>query len=164
MNKRLRLIVHNIRSALNVGALFRTADGLGVEKIYLTGYSPAPYDPNAAPYPTDAQKRLTKTALGAERFVPWEKEENIFSVLANLKKEGFQIISLELTPESGDIGKFRPSFPCALILGTETTGIEKNILEASDAVVQIPMRGRKESLNVSVAAGIAVYEILKQQN
>ena len=161
MERRLCVIVYNIRSAHNVGAIFRTADGLGVEKIYLTGYTPAPYGENEAPYPTEAQKKLSKTALGAEKFVSWEKADNIFSVIDDLKKQDFQIVSLELTPKSIDIRKFRPDLPCALIVGTETTGIDKNILAASDAVVAIPMRGRKESFNVSVAAGIAIYEILK---
>jgi tRNA G18 (ribose-2'-O)-methylase SpoU len=161
MERKLYVIVHNVRSALNVGAIFRTADGLGVGKIYLTGYTPAPYRENEAPYPTEAQKKLSKTALGAEKFVLWEKTADIFSLIADLKKQGFQIVSLELTPESADIGKFRPVFPCALIVGTETIGIEENILKLSDAIIKIPMRGRKESLNVAVAAGIAMYEILK---
>ncbi|MDR3559435.1 MAG: RNA methyltransferase [Candidatus Pacebacteria bacterium] len=161
IEKKLYVIVHNVRSAHNVGAIFRTADGLGVEGMYLTGYTPAPYRENEAPYSTDAQKRMSKTALGAEKFVPWEKRVDIFSLISDLKKQGFQIISLELAPESVDIRKFQPDFQCALIVGTETTGIDNAILAASDAVVSIPMRGRKESFNVSVAAGIAMYEILK---
>lgn len=157
----MRIIMHNIRSAHNVGSVFRTADGLGVSKVHLTGYTPRPFGEGDV-YLADAQKKISKTALGAERFMPWEKEENIFFLIDKLKKENFQIISLELAEESVDLKNFTPRFPCALILGAETTGIEKDILATSDAIVKIPMRGKKESFNVSVAAGIAVYEILNK--
>jgi 23S rRNA (guanosine2251-2'-O)-methyltransferase len=161
MEKELIIIAHNIRSAYNVGAIFRIADGLGASKIYLTGYAPAPHDNNDK-YPNQGQRALAKTALGAEKNVPWEKAENIFEIIERLKKIKYQIIELEISPESEDIKKFKPQFPCALILGNEVGGIDETILEKCDKIIHIPMLGKKESLNVSVAAGIAIYEILNK--
>jgi tRNA G18 (ribose-2'-O)-methylase SpoU len=160
MKKKLYVVIHNVRSAYNVGSVFRTSDGAGVEKIYLTGYTPAPYDPQKEIYPTTAQNRLSKTALGAEKNVSWEKIKNINTAISKLRKENFSILSLEKTDASVDIEKFKPEFPCALILGNEVRGISKNLREKSDAIISIPMRGKKESLNVSVAAGIAIYHLL----
>lgn len=160
MPEKLYLIVHNIRSAYNVGSIFRTAEGLGVAKIYLTGYTPSPYDQGQSPYMKAAEKMIAKTALGAEQYVPWERTQNAFSLINKLKKKNFQLIGLELCNRSINLSDFKPSFPCALVLGNETGGIPKDILDICDAVVSIPMRGRKESFNVSIAAGIAAYAIL----
>jgi 23S rRNA (guanosine2251-2'-O)-methyltransferase len=159
MQKKLFLILHDIRSAYNVGAIFRTADGAGVSKIYLSGYTPCPPDSKKI-YKTDADKMIEKTALGAEKNVPWEKCENLEKILEKIRKEKIKIVALEKTDGAKDIKKFKPHFPTALILGNEVEGIPNKILEKCDAVVSIPMRGKKESLNVSVAAGIAMYEIL----
>jgi len=153
--------MHNIRSAYNVGSVFRTADGAGVSKIFLTGYTPLPYNFQKEVYPTVAQKMIAKTALGAEKTVSWEKAGNVAQLFGKLKKEGVMIIALEQAKTSVCIDKFKPIFPCALILGNEVKGIDKKILKKTDAIVEIPMRGKKESLNVSVAAGIAIYSILK---
>lgn len=160
MQKELFLILHNIRSAYNVGAIFRTADGAGVSKIYLSGYTPCPADDEKM-RKTDADKMIEKTALGAEKNIPWEKCEDLEKLLEKFRKEKIQIVALEKTDDGTDIKKFKPSFPMALILGNEVEGISKSVLEKCDAIVLIPMRGKKESLNVSVAAGIAIYEILK---
>ena len=159
MKKELFLILHDIRSAYNVGAIFRTADGSGVCKIYLSGYTPCPNDGKKM-RKTDADKMIEKTALGAEKNIEWEKCEDFKKLLKKLKKEKIQIVALEKTDGAEDLKNFRPDFPLALILGNEVEGISKNILKKCDAVVYIPMRGKKESLNVSVAAGIAMYEIL----
>ncbi|MDQ1283896.1 MAG: hypothetical protein QG620_244 [Patescibacteria group bacterium] len=161
MKKKLYIIAHNIRSAHNVGSVFRTADGAGVDRIYLTGYTQAPFDEKKSAYPAQAQKMLAKTALGAEEAVSWERVENIGDLILGLRKDGVQIVALENGMPSVDYRKFKPSFPCALILGTEVTGIDEEVLGECDSVISIPMRGQKESLNVSVAAGIAMYEILK---
>jgi tRNA G18 (ribose-2'-O)-methylase SpoU len=161
MKKKLIIIAHNIRSAHNVGAFFRTADGAGVIKIYLTGYTGSPFNEKKDKFETKAQRALGKTALGAIRFVKWEKREDIFSLIKNLKKDGFQILALENIHRSKDIFKFRSSSPCALILGNENKGIDKSILKECDKILAIPMRGKKESLNVSVAAGIAMYLLSK---
>ena len=141
----IRLIAHNIRSLWNVGSLFRTCDGMGVEKLYLTGYTGTP-----------PRKEITKTALGAEEFVPWEHMDEPMHVIDDLKKEGWQIVSLEQTDQSISISDFEAKFPLCLILGNEIVGVRDDVLEKSDAVIEIPMLGKKESLNVAVAAGIAL--------
>lgn len=156
--KTLYVIIHNIRSAYNVGAVFRTADGAGVKKIFLSGYTPTPYFDEA--YPTRAQKMIAKTALEAERVVPWEREKDIIQLIEKLRSKGVEIIGLENGVKSIDYKDFQPKFPSALILGTEVTGIDQEILSQCEVVISIPMRGKKESLNVSVASGIAIYEIL----
>ena len=143
----------------NVGAIFRTADGAGVSKIYLTGYTPCPPDKNK-PHKTQADKMIEKTALGAEKTVGWERYDNLGTLLEELKKKKIKIIALEKIKNSQDIKKFKPYFPAALILGNEVEGVSKSVLKKCDTVV-FPMRGKKESLNVSVAAGIAMYEMLK---
>lgn len=161
MKKELYIIADNIRSAQNVGAIFRSADGAGAKKIYLAGYSPVPFKEEENPYPTQAQKKIAKTALGAEKIVPWEKAKRAKEIIEKLKKSGVQIICLEKTDNSRNIFGFSSAFPCVLILGNETKGIDEEILKLADETVHIPMRGRKNSLNVSVAAGIAMYQILK---
>src|SRR3989338_7781916 len=142
------LILPNIRSGHNVGAMFRTADGAGVDKIYITGYSPRP------PHP-----QVDKVSLGAEKVVPWEGARNTVPLLKKLKKQGYRIIALEQTKKSVSIYKWKPKFPLVLIVGNEVSGISKSILKYCDEVVEIPMRGVKNSLNVSVAAGVAMYYV-----
>jgi len=158
MKNKFYLILHNIRSAYNVGSIFRTADGAGIKKIYLTGYSPVPADGSKI-YETRAQKMLTKTALGAEKNISWEKIENLNDLIKKLKQDKFQIVALEQDNKSIGYKKFKPKFPLALIVGNEVKGIDKRILKKCDKIIEIPMRGKKKSLNVSVAAGIALYEI-----
>jgi len=147
--KRIVVICHNIRSAFNVGSIFRTADGAGIRKIILGGYSAHP------PHP-----KLLKTALGAERIVPYELIWQTWRVIDKLKNDGYNIIALEKNSQAKNIFKFKPKFPLALVLGNEVKGISKEILKRCDDVVFIPMRGKKESLNVSVAFGAAVYTLL----
>ena len=159
MNKKLYLILHNIRSAYNVGAIFRSADGAGVTKIYLTGYTSMPCAEEKADK-TSAEKMIEKTALGAQKSVEWERVENLDELLEKLKKEKIKIVGLEKTDNSIKMKNYLPTFPMALILGHEVDGILSDILEKCDDVISIPMRGQKESLNVSVAAGIAMYGIL----
>lgn len=159
MNNKFYLILHDIRSAYNVGAIFRTADGAGVSKIYLSGYTPCPPRENKIRR-TQADRMIEKTALGAEKNIPWEKNENLEELLQKLKEEKINIVALEKTDNSVEIKKFKAVFPLALILGNEVEGISGEILKKCDAVVSIPMRGKKESLNVSVAAGVAMYELL----
>lgn len=148
------LILHNIRSVENVGAMFRTADAAGINKIYLTGYTPTPLDRFGR-----KRKDLAKSALGAEEFVPWEQKKNISPLLAKLKKENFMIIGIEQAKNSVDYKKVKLLNKNAFLVGTEVTGIPKNILEKCDIIAEIPMRGQKESLNVSVALGIALFRM-----
>ena len=142
------LIVPSIRSGHNVGAIFRTADGSGVDKIYLCGYTACP-----------PHVQIDKVSLGAEKWIPWEKCKQTGRLLKKLKQMGYNIVGLEQTKDSKDIFKYKPKFPLALIVGNEVRGIDKKLLKYCDQTVEIPMKGRKESLNVSVAAGIAMYKI-----
>ena len=159
MQKKFFLILHDIRSAYNVGAIFRTADGAGINKIYLSGYTPCPPEKNKL-HKTQADKMIEKTALGAEKNIPWQKCDDLKNILQKFKKEKISVIALEKTKNSTDIKKFKISFPAALILGNEVDGVSESVLKKCDVVVSIPMRGKKESLNVSVAAGIAMYDLL----
>lgn len=161
-NQKNIVILHNIRSVENVGAMFRTADAAGVNKIYLTGYTPAPIDRFGR-----ERRDLAKSALGAEEFVPWEQAKNINTLLGKLKKEKFSIIAIEQDENSIDYKKVSarggPAYGWkkkVFIVGAEVVGIPKNILKKCDVIAEIPMRGKKESLNVSVALGIALFRII----
>lgn len=147
-NKDFYVICHNMRSRENVGSVFRTADAFGVAKIYLTGYTPSP------PHP-----KIAKTALGAETWLAWEKRASISGAVAELKREKFRIVALEQAKASIPITKFKPRFPIVLILGNEVKGISAAILKRADTIIEIPLSGIKESLNVAVAFGIAAYHI-----
>jgi len=153
--KQIFLILHNIRSVHNVGSIFRTADACGISKIYLTGYTPTPTDKFDR-----ERKDLSKVALGAEKNIPWEKCQSVPSLIKKLKKGGFLIISLEQSPKSVDYKKIKIKDETAFILGNEVKGIPESILKISDLVTEIPMHGKKESLNVSVAAGILLFRVL----
>ena len=155
MKKENVLILHNIRSVENVGAMFRTADAAGIDKIYLTGYTPAPLD-------RFGRKRgdLAKSALGAEEFVAWEQKKSISALLTKLKKENFLIIGLEQDKNSIDYKKVKIKDKNAFLVGEEVAGISKENLKKCDIIAEIPMRGKKESLNVSVALGIALFRML----
>lgn len=157
MAKELILIASDIRSAHNVGALFRTADGAGASKIYLAGYTPVPSANKH--FLTPAEKALRKTALGAEEHLAWEKKDDVASLIAGLKREGFMVYALEQAVGSLDYRQARVAGKAALVVGNEVDGIPERILTLCDSVVEIPMRGMKNSLNVSVAAGIALYQL-----
>jgi len=148
--KQFYLLLDNIRSLFNVGAIFRTADAAGIDKIYLGGISGAP-----------SSEKVKKVALGAEKTIPWEHSWQAWRILEKLKKQGFQIVTLEQNKKSINYSKFKPKFPIVLILGNEISGVSENLLKRCDQIIQLPMRGQKESLNVAVAAGIAIYEINK---
>ena len=155
---KLYLILHNIRSAYNVGAIFRTADGVGVEHIYLTGYTPSPPDGIKA-YTTKPERKIIKTALGAIDYVNWTKNENVEEIVKKLKEKDVEMVALEQAKSSIDYKSFKPKADIALVLGNEPVGIDEQTLSYCDTIIDIPMRGRKKSLNVSVAAGIAMYEL-----
>lgn len=152
----LVLIANDIRSAHNVGSLFRTASGAGVEKIYLTGYTLVPARPGKL-YLTRAEKDLAKTALGAEQEIPYEQRENVEECILELQKNGYQVIGLEQSEASVDYQTSPTSNKVALLIGTEVEGIPKDLQEICDVLYEIPMYGTKNSLNVSVATGIALY-------
>lgn len=148
------LILHNIRSIHNVGSIFRTADAAGVTRIYLTGYTPAPIDRFKR-----VRKDFTKVSLGAEHSVPWEARGNILALLRALKEKGISIIAVEQDAQSVDYTKVNVRGPAALVVGNEVRGLSKAVLKRCDTIAEIPMRGRKESLNVAVAAGVALFRI-----
>jgi 23S rRNA (guanosine2251-2'-O)-methyltransferase len=147
-SRRLRLLAHNVRSLWNVGSFFRTCDALNVEKIYLTGYTGHP-----------PRHEITKTALGAEEFVAWEGDRDPSPFLRAMKDDGWSIVALELLPQSVDLTEYRAPDKVCLVVGHELDGVPEDIISLCDAAVKIPMLGKKESLNVAVAAGIALHEL-----
>lgn len=154
-NKKVYLILHNIRSAHNVGSIFRTAEAVGIKEIFLTGYTPSPLDKFG-----NFRKDIEKTALGSEKKVLWEKSKNIKKLLDRLKKEKIEVIALEQNPSSLDYKEFVLNKPTAVLVGNEVRGVSSKILSKMDKIIEIPMMGNKESLNVSVACGVALFRIL----
>ena len=153
----LVVLLNNIRSSHNVGSIFRTADAVGVEKIYLCGITPGPKDKYGR-----INKKLAKVSLGAENNVAYEHHKSASSLIGRLKKEGHKILALEQNKKSVNIFKFRPvkKFKYALVLGEETRGLPEGILKKADKILEIPQKGQKESLNVSVAFGVAVFNLI----
>lgn len=147
-DRSIALLAHNVRSLWNVGSFFRTADAFAVEKIFLTGYTGHP-----------PRKEISKTAIGAEEVIAWEGARDPMPFLHRLKEEGYALIALEITPEATDLAAFRPPQKACLIVGHELTGVPQDMLAMCDSVIRIPMMGTKESLNVAVAAGIALHHL-----
>lgn len=156
------VIAHDIRSSHNIGSLLRTADGFGVAKVYLTGYSPYPMQANDTRLPHIARKvtdQIRKTALGAEESTPWEHHSDIHSLLITLKNQGYTIAGLEQDDTSTSLPDFIPPNKIALLLGREVEGIEPELLKLCDNRIEIPMYGQKESFNVTQAAAVAMYSL-----
>jgi len=153
--KEIVLILENIRSVHNVGSIFRTADGFGITKIYLTGFTPEPID-RFGRLRTD----FKKTALGAEKIISWKKQTTK-ETIRDLKLSKFKIIAIEQDPKSKPLDQLKLEGNTAIILGSETVGIEQETLKMSDEIFEIKMRGSKESLNVSVVAGMAIYQLFR---
>lgn len=149
------VILDDIRSSHNVGSIFRTADALSIDTIYLAGYTPAPKDKFGR-----VNTEISKVALGAEQTVAWEAAANVVGLIKKLKKAGYKIVGVEQDARAGDYKKFKFKNPTAFIFGNEVDGLSKKVLTACDEIVQIPMHGQKESLNVSVAFGIAMARVL----
>ena len=160
----LILVLHNIRSTHNVGSLFRTAEGFGVTKIVLSGYTPYPLLEKDTRLPHIAQKlhaQIKKTALGAEAMVPFAYVgEAIEPTLTTLKADGYRIVGLEQDERSIMLPTYSAPDKLVLLLGEEVEGIEPMLRALCDDLLEIPMQGRKESFNVSVAAGVALYQLL----
>lgn len=150
-------VLDNLRSVYNVGSIFRTANAVGIEKIILCGTTPTPVDKKG-----ERRKDFSKVALGAEDTIVWEYKENITSTIQELKSEGFYIIAIEQDEKSVDYKnvKIEGKENVAIIVGPEVDGMLKENLALCDVVTEIPMLGTKESLNVTIAFGIAVYRIL----
>ena len=146
----ISIFVENVRSVHNVGSIFRSADGFGAEKIYLTGYTAYP-----------PRKDLSKTALGADLAVPWEYEENPLKLARKIKNSGIKLVLVEQTVSSKDIYCFDWKFPVCFIVGNEVSGVSEELSALADIHIEIPMRGVKQSLNVSVATGVVGYELAR---
>ena len=153
--KEVAVLLHDIRSTHNVGSIFRTADTLGVSKIYISGYTPTPLDKFNRP-----RKDIAKVALGAEKTISWEQIPNPNLLVKKLKKDGFQIVAVEQSEKSTDYKKVKIENKVLFIVGNEVSGMEKNTLKLCDVIAEIPQRGEKESLNVSVAFGVALFRML----
>ncbi len=155
MKKEVVVLLHDIRSTHNVGSMFRTSDAGGVGRIYLSGYTPTPLDKFNRP-----RKDIAKVALGAEKTIPWEYLDDPIKLIKKLKKEGFEIVGLEQSSKSVDYKKYTPKKPMLFIVGSEVVGMDKKLLDLCDKIVEIPMKGAKESLNVSVAFGVSLFRVL----
>jgi 23S rRNA (guanosine2251-2'-O)-methyltransferase len=158
----LILIAHNLRSCHNVGSLLRTAEGLGVHKVYLSGYTPFPVIANDPRLPHIAHKidaQIHKTALNAEHSQPWVHVEDVLQLVVGLKEQGYVIAGLEQSANSQSIPDYQASSKVALIVGREVEGIEPEVLAVCDAVLEIPMFAQKESFNVVQAAAMALYQL-----
>ncbi len=149
------VILHNLRSVHNVGAIFRTSDAVGISKIFTTGYTPTPLDRFGR-----ARKDFVKTALGSEKNVPHEHVSDIVDLLQTLRASGVFLVAVEQSKESVHYKKVRMRYPCAFIFGNEVEGIERDVLALCDMTIELPMAGTKESLNVSVAVGVILFHLL----
>jgi tRNA G18 (ribose-2'-O)-methylase SpoU len=156
MEKKVVILLHNVRSAHNVGSIFRTADAAGVACVYLTGYTPTPVDRFGRP-----QKEIAKTALGAERTVPWQHRKSPLSYMKELKKAGWEIVGVEQDARAVDHHAHVPRERTLYIFGNEVRGLSKSLRDMCDKLIEIPMRGKKESLNVAVAAGIVLFSCVR---
>jgi len=145
------VLLDNVRSMYNVGAFFRVADGVGLEKLYLTGITAHP--PKGA---------IAKTALGAENVVAWEHDWEAIHIVEKLHSNGFEIAAIETSSHSVDLFEWQPKFPLCVLFGNEVDGLQPKLLEMADTHVRIPMLGQKTSLNVATASGIVLYELLRK--
>jgi 23S rRNA (guanosine2251-2'-O)-methyltransferase len=145
------IFLDNIRSIYNVGSFFRTADAAGIEKLYLSGITGSP-----------PHKGISKTALGAEDTVPWERVETGVALLDTLRARHYEIAAIETSNHAVDLFDWQPNFPVCVLFGHEVDGLPPELIERADRHVRIPMLGMKHSLNVSVAGGIVMYELLRK--
>lgn len=146
MKQEVVIVAHNIRSLWNIGSFFRTGDAFGVSHLHLTGYTAVP-----------PRTEISKTALGADEWIPWSHDTDPLRVIAKRREAGYEIVALEITENAVSLSSYVATKPVCLIVGHEVTGVPSELLSASDKALSIPMSGRKESLNVSVALGIALY-------
>lgn len=155
------IILDNVRSSLNVGSIFRTSSGIGIEKIYLCGITPTPFETGKKFLGQNKKRKdFIKTSLGSENEISWEYRENILTLIKELKEKKFEIIALEQTEKSVDYKKINlANENVAVVVGSETDGVQKETLDLCDTITEIPMLGLKESLNVTIAYGILAYKL-----
>jgi len=159
MNGNKYLILYNLRSAYNVGAIFRTADATGIDQIFLIGTTPRPVDEYKR-----VNSRIQKSALGAEKNISWSYYRTLNPLLKKIKDKKVKVIALEQNHKSTDYRRVKAPQRWALLVGEETRGLSKVILNKVDLIMEIPMKGIKESLNVSVACGIALFKLTEKEN
>jgi tRNA G18 (ribose-2'-O)-methylase SpoU len=145
------VLLDNIRSLYNVGSFFRTADGAGVERLYLSGISGRP-----------PRKEIAKTALGAEERVEWEGVDDPLALVDGLRARHYEIAAIETSPRAVDLFDWQPRFPVCVLFGSEIDGLSAELLDRCDTHVRIPMLGLKHSLNVATAGGVVLYELLRK--
>ena len=151
-NSSVVVALDRVRSVYNVGAFFRTGDAAGIDKLYLCGYTGTP-----------PHKGITKTALGAEEHLPWEHRTNVADLIEELRADGYSIAAVETAEPSVDLFSWTPRFPVCLIFGNEVDGVDPDVVQRADVRVRIPMLGMKDSLNVAVAGGAVLYEVLRKR-
>ena len=145
------VLLDNIRSMYNVGACFRAADGVSLEKVCLCGITAHP-----------PKKAIAKTALGAEEVVAWQHDWDAVAVAEGMRARGYELAAIETSPQAVDLFEWQPRFPVCVAFGNEVDGLQPKLLELADSHVRIPMLGQKTSLNVATAAGIVLYELLRK--
>jgi 23S rRNA (guanosine2251-2'-O)-methyltransferase len=145
------VLLDNIRSLYNVGSFFRTADGAGIERVYLSGITGRP-----------PRKEIAKTALGAEERVAWEGVDDPLALVDRLRSNHYEVAAIETSPRAVDLFDWRPRFPVCVLFGSEIDGLPPELLDRCDTHVRIPMLGLKHSLNVSTAGGVVLYELLRK--
>jgi 23S rRNA (guanosine2251-2'-O)-methyltransferase len=145
------VLLHDVRSAYNVGAFFRTIDGVGGHHVYVSGITPVP-----------THRGVAKTALGAESTVPWTRVDSAEELLAGLQRDGTMVAAVETSLHAVDVFDWQPAFPVCLLFGHEVTGIDPALAQRATVHVRIPMLGRKHSLNVATAGAVVLYELLRK--
>lgn len=145
------VVLENVRSLYNVGSFFRTGDAAGIEKLYLAGYTGFP-----------PQRGIAKVALGAEDSLPWERHEDAAALVRDMQAEGRQIAVLETVARAVDLYDWTPAFPVSIVFGNEVEGITRELSDLADVHVRVPMLGVKQSLNVAVAGGVVLFELLRK--
>ncbi|MQA14615.1 MAG: TrmH family RNA methyltransferase [Pseudonocardiaceae bacterium] len=156
------VIAHNLRSVHNVGSLLRTGEVFAADKVYVTGFTPYPAHPGDerdATLQAQQTRRMAKAAAGAHETMPFERHPDVHALLGSLRGEGYAVAGLEIDPDAVALDDYRPRAKVALLLGDEVRGVDPLLRDNCDVLLQIPMFGRKDSLNVSVAAGIALYAL-----
>lgn len=162
LQRNIVVIAHNLRSVYNVGALLRTAEVFAAKKVYVTGFTPYPTHPGDtrdAKLQAQQTRQMAKSAAGAERTMPFTQQPDVHGLIDELHEQGYAVAGLEIDPQAVALDAYRPPGKVALLLGDEVRGIDEPLRQHCDLLLQIPMFGRKDSLNVSVAAGIALYSL-----
>jgi tRNA G18 (ribose-2'-O)-methylase SpoU len=156
-DRRVVVVLDNIRSLYNTGSILRTADASGVERVVLCGITPRPDQGHKQ------RRAIAKTALGAEDSVPWEFQASTATALTSLAAKGYSVVMVETGPEAVNIFEWAPRWPVCLVFGHEKAGVSPDLAGLVDTVVRIPMLGQKRSLNVATAAGVVLYELLRRR-